>query len=208
MGARSEDKAKASIENIKREIPGAMVEPLLMDLMDLSSVVAAAKRVSLIEQKLHGLVNNAGIMAVPTQMTKDGYESQWQVTNYVPFPSFGCDILSNHLIFKTNYLSHWLLTRLLLPLLLSTAASSPAGIVRVTNVSSVGHKQWAPSVGIDFEDINQTKSGPWSRYGQSKLGNILHSKELLRRYGPGGSELQLGDGEIWTASVHPGNIDT
>ncbi|KAH8803329.1 hypothetical protein F5884DRAFT_504592 [Xylogone sp. PMI_703] len=186
MGARSESKAQAAIQGIKQEIPDAEVEMLLMDLMDLSSVVAAAKKILQIEPKLHGLVNNAGIMAVPTQTTKDGYESQWQ----------------------TNYLSHWLLTRLLLPLLLSTSASSQPGVVRVINVSSVGHKQWAPSTGIDFEDINQTKTGPWSRYGQSKLGNILHSKELLRRYGPGGSELRPGDGRIWTASVHPGNIDT
>lgn len=109
---------------------------------------------------------------------------------------------------QTNYLAHWLLTKHLLPLLLSTAALCPEGTVRVTNVSSVGHKLLAPPTGIDFADINQTKGGPWSRYGQSKLANILHTKELLLRYGPGGSELSAGDAPIWTASVHPGNFDT
>jgi hypothetical protein len=31
------------------------------------------------EDKLHGIVNNAGIMAVANEISKDGYEVQWQV---------------------------------------------------------------------------------------------------------------------------------
>jgi hypothetical protein len=31
------------------------------------------------EDKLHGIVNNAGIMAVANEISKDGYELQWQV---------------------------------------------------------------------------------------------------------------------------------
>ncbi|KAK0757367.1 hypothetical protein N5P37_010089 [Trichoderma harzianum] len=186
MGARNEEKARSAIESIKEDIPYAEIEFLLMDMMDLSSVVAAAKSILQKESRLHGIVNNAGIMAVPQQTSKDGYESQWQ----------------------TNYMSHWLLTKHLLPLLLSTAALCEEGTVRVTNVSSVGHKYYTPSTGIDFGDINQVKGGSWSRYGQSKLANILHSKELLRRYGPGGTELSTSNTPIWTASVHPGNYDT
>jgi NAD(P)-dependent dehydrogenase (short-subunit alcohol dehydrogenase family) len=34
------------------------------------------------EPVLHGLVNNAGIMGTPFAMTKDGFEEQWQVSDY------------------------------------------------------------------------------------------------------------------------------
>lgn len=79
MGARNEEKARSAIESIKEDIPYAEIEFLLMDMMDLSSVVAASKSILQKESRLHGIVNNAGIMAVPQQTSKDGYESQWQV---------------------------------------------------------------------------------------------------------------------------------
>lgn len=46
-----------------------------------------------------------------------------------------------------------------------------------------------------------------TRYGQSKLANILHVNALNRRFGPNGEQLKGGKG-IWVASVHPGHIDT
>ncbi len=117
-------------------------------------------------------------MAVPFEMTSDGYESQIQ----------------------TNYLSHFVLTYQLLPLLQKTAANSPKGVVRIVNVSSMGHKA-APSEGINFEDINLKDAFTFRRYAQSKLANILHTNALNKRYGP-------EEGEIWVASLHPGNVDT
>ena len=42
------------------------------------------------------------------------------------------------------------------------------------------------------------------RYGQSKLANILHTKQLNAVYGPKGKE----SGGIIAAAVHPGHIDT
>jgi hypothetical protein len=39
------------------------------------------------ESQLHGLINNAGIMAVPFAMTKDGYESQFQVCYHFERPT-------------------------------------------------------------------------------------------------------------------------
>ncbi len=36
------------------------------------------------ESKLHGLINNAGIMGIPYQETVDGYEIQWQVWHPTP----------------------------------------------------------------------------------------------------------------------------
>ncbi|KAN0119682.1 hypothetical protein V8E51_001890 [Hyaloscypha variabilis] len=151
--------------------------------MDLSSVVSAAKELTTKEKQLHGLINNAGIMAVPFAKSRDGYESQWQ----------------------TNYLAHALLTHHLLPLLLSTARASKPGDVRIVNVSSMGHN-FAPKGGIDFADINQEKGSLWTRYGQSKLGNVLNAKELNRLYGPNG--IKKDEGEIWSMALHPGNIYT
>ena len=184
MGCRSPQKGSAAVQAIQKLVPGADVQLLILDHMNLASIVAGTKDFTSKETTLNGLVNNAGIMAVPFETSKDGYESQWQ----------------------TNYLSHALLTHLLLPTLLSTARASKPGDVRVVDVSSVGHNKFAPKTGIDFEDINQVKGGVWSRYGQSKLGNVLHAKELNRLYGPEG--IQKGEGEIWTAALHPGNMYT
>ncbi len=121
-------------------------------------------------------------MATPMEITKDGYEAQLQ----------------------TNYLSHWLLTHHLTPLLLSTSKTSPSGTVRLVNVTSMGHA-YSPKGGIDFGDMNQLKGGPWTRYGMSKLAQILHARELNRLYGPSSSNSQ---GTIITAATHPGNVDT
>ena len=39
----------------------------------------------------------------------------------------------------------------------------------------------------------------WTRYGQSKLANILHAKALADRY---------GSQNVLTASLHPGGVNT
>jgi NAD(P)-dependent dehydrogenase (short-subunit alcohol dehydrogenase family) len=95
----------------------ADIDLLQMDYINLTSVVLAAKRFLALEIALHGLVNNAGIIATPFQMTKDGHEAQWQ----------------------TNYLAHWILIEHLLPLMLQTFRSLPPNSVRIVNLSSSGH---------------------------------------------------------------------
>src|ERR1700760_436198 len=109
-------------------------------------------------------------MAVPFSKTADGFEIQ----------------------FQTNYLSHWILTQQLLPLLLATARSAEPGAVRIVNVTSDGHERMPPKEGIAFNDIDLPDRQPMTRYGQSKLANILHANELNRRYGPNGTELSEG----------------
>jgi NAD(P)-dependent dehydrogenase (short-subunit alcohol dehydrogenase family) len=183
MGCRSPAKGNTAIASIKAQVPTATIHPLILDHMNLSSVVSSAKELTTKEKKLHGLINNAGVMAVPFAKSQDGYESQWQ----------------------TNYLAHALLTHHLLPLLLSTARASQPGDVRIVNVSSMGHN-FAPKKGIDFADINQEKGSIWTRYGQSKLGNVLNAKELNRLYGPKG--IKKEEGEIWSMALHPGNMYT
>ncbi|KAI0191063.1 NAD(P)-binding protein [Astrocystis sublimbata] len=185
MCARSAEKGAAAIASIKKTHPSADIALLQMDLMDLSTVVAAAKRFLSTETALHGLINNAGIMATPFEVTKDGHEAQWQ----------------------TNYIAHWVLTEHLLPLMLQTAKSLPPGTVRIVNLSSSGHLL-APKDGVHFDDLALKNSSTWTRYGQSKLANILHTKTLHTTYGPGSRSAQKGDGEIWVSSVHPGLVKT
>lgn len=185
MCARSLQKGTAAIGDIKKMHPSANIDLLQMDLMDLTSVVAAANHFLTLETALHGLVNNAGIMGTPFQMTKNNYEAQWQ----------------------TNYLAHWVLTENLLPLMLQTAKTLPPGSVRIVNITSSGHLM-APKGGINFEDLSLKDSGPWPRYGQSKLANILHTKTLHKTYGPGSPSARNGEGEIWVSSVHPGMVET
>ncbi|KAL5332117.1 hypothetical protein BJX70DRAFT_393222 [Aspergillus crustosus] len=125
MGARSPEKASAALKDIKAHLPNTDIHFLHMDMMDLQSVVAAAKQFKLKEGRLHGLVNNVGIMATPfARSAADGFEAQWQ----------------------TNYVGHWLLTWHLLDIMLSTASGegTTAGDVRVVNVTSDGH-QFAPN---------------------------------------------------------------
>ncbi|TVY31063.1 putative oxidoreductase [Lachnellula hyalina] len=183
--ARSLKKGTAAIANIKKMHPLANIDLLQMDLMDLTSIVAATKHFLTLETTLHGLVNNAGIMATPFEMTRDGHEAQWQ----------------------TNYLAHWVLTEHLLPLMLRTAKTLPPGSVRIVNITSSGHLG-APTCGINFKDLSLKDSGPWARYGQSKLANILHTKTLHKTYGPSSPSAQNGDGEIWVSCVHPGIVKT
>lgn len=91
---------------------------------------------------------NAGIMAQPPSLTKDGYEVQ----------------------FGTNHLGHALLIRRCLPLLQRTAEeSSDARIVILSSLAFRGH----PHGGIVFSDLKTVQHftacalGPWIRYGQS-----------------------------------------
>lgn len=169
--------------SIGRLYPRARLSILTMDHTSLSTVVSAAKSFLSIETALHGLINNAGIMCTPFELTKDGYEAQWQ----------------------TNYLAHWLLTYLLLPLMLKTSKSSASGSVRIVNVASSGHYS-APTGGINFADTSLPAANGMTRYGQSKLANVLHAKLLNNVYGPESSSAQAGQGEIWIAAVHPGLV--
>ncbi|GLA41716.1 hypothetical protein AnigIFM63309_009814 [Aspergillus niger] len=88
--------------------------------------------------------------------------------------------------------------RLLLPTLQQTAAeAADKGSVRIVNVSSDGHAKLAPKEGIIFSDMNMKAFSVWARYGHSKLANVLHSRELAKRYP-----------DILALSVHPGTVKT
>lgn len=74
--------------------------------------------------------------------------------------------------FGTNHLGHFLFTNLLLDLIKSSA---PA---RIINVSSSGHLKGD----IHFDDIHlKDNYTPFKSYFQSKIANVLFSKELAKR---------------------------
>jgi NAD(P)-dependent dehydrogenase (short-subunit alcohol dehydrogenase family) len=121
----------------------------LADLSSLSQVRRLAGEVTENEDRLDVLVNNAGMIATnERQESEDGYE----------------------LGFAVNYLSHFLLTELLLPLLRASAPS------RIVNVSSAGQSP------IDFEDVMLERDYEnYRSYGQSKLAQVMHALELAER---------------------------
>ncbi|KAL8826229.1 MAG: hypothetical protein Q9170_007480 [Blastenia crenularia] len=140
--------------------PG-QVELVMMDMNSLESVRTAAKEVLSKTQTLDIIINNAGIMAVPSLVkTVDGFESQ----------------------FGTNHLAHFLLFQLLKPTLI--ASSTPAMQSRVICLSSSGHR--AGPVQIGNYNFEKGSYSSWGAYGSSKTANIYMANEIERRYGSKG----------------------
>ncbi|KAL0571555.1 hypothetical protein V5O48_010404, partial [Marasmius crinis-equi] len=160
FSGRDSRKADSVIEEAKAIAPNAQVTFIQCDLASLESVKEAAAQFTSLSSRLDVLVCNAGIMAVPAALTKDGYEVQ----------------------FGTNHVGHALLIKLLMPSLLRTA-DEPQSDVRIIILSSVGHR-FHPSGGIRFDTLREpdTIGNAGLRYGQSKLANVLYAKELARRY--------------------------
>ncbi len=91
--------------------------------------------------------------------------------------------------FGTNHLGHFALTGRLLPLLLAAPAA------RVVTVSSGAHRMGS----IAFDDLMGERSyRRWGAYGQSKLANLLFTRELDRRFGD----------RLTAVAAHPGYAAT
>jgi NAD(P)-dependent dehydrogenase (short-subunit alcohol dehydrogenase family) len=146
---------------------GGDAEFLQLELGDLDSVRESAARFLASGEPLHVLINNAGLAGVHG-VTKQGFE----------------------LVFGVNHLGPFLLTRLLLPKLLEQPHS------RVVNVSSKAHYKASR---IDFAALRRRTRGliALGEYSVSKLYNVLHAKELARRYGAQG---------LHSYSLHPGVV--
>jgi NAD(P)-dependent dehydrogenase (short-subunit alcohol dehydrogenase family) len=86
LGARNASKLDATIARITDEVPGAKLEPLSIDVSDLTSVRRAAEQV---DRPLHLLVNNAGVMTTPYHRTADGLELQMATNHFGPFALTG-----------------------------------------------------------------------------------------------------------------------
>ncbi|HEV7353758.1 MAG TPA: SDR family oxidoreductase [Brevundimonas sp.] len=113
LAVRNPGKGEAARAAILRETPAATVRVEQLDLASQVSVAGAAARLLAEGRPIHVLINNAGVMALPTrQESPDGHELQ----------------------LATNVLGHFALTARLLPLL-------QAGQARVVQLSSVAHRQ-------------------------------------------------------------------
>ncbi|KAL1493225.1 hypothetical protein ABEB36_011318 [Hypothenemus hampei] len=176
MACRNIEKATEAANEIKSScISKENVGELIveeLDLASLRSVRKCAETISNKESKINLLVNNAGVMVCPFQHTEDGFEMQ----------------------FGTNHLGHFLFTLLLLPKIIQSA---PA---RIVVVSSRAHERGS----MNFEDLNYKKRNynPLEAYSQSKLANVLFSRELTKRL----KENNI-DG-VTVYSLHPGVINT
>ncbi|XP_058503989.1 retinol dehydrogenase 13 [Solea solea] len=169
MACRDLTRAEQSADEIRRTTGNGNVVIRHLDLASLYSVRHFAKDFLDSEDRLDVLINNAGVMMCPKWLTEDGFETQMAV----------------------NHLGHFLLTNLLLPKLKSSAPS------RVVNVSSIAHKGGH----IDFDDMffSRRPYSPLESYRQSKLANVLFSRELARRL--------TGSG-VSSFCLHPGVIRT
>jgi NAD(P)-dependent dehydrogenase (short-subunit alcohol dehydrogenase family) len=89
-----------------------------------------------------------------------------------------------------NHLGYFLLTALLLDRM---RASAPARIVNVASTAHVGAR-------VDFDDLQGERGyGAWKAYGQSKLANVLFTRELARR---------LAGSGVTANCLHPGVVAT
>ena len=177
LGCRSVDKADRAIEAIRSELGDVDLDVVELDQADLAGVRRAAEQVA-DEPRLDVLVNNAGIMMPPRELTADGFESQ----------------------FGVNHLGTFALTSLLLPKLAETAATTdgePAD-TRVVVTSSIAHR----GAKIFFDDLAAERSyRAKDRYGQSKLANLMFAFELDRR-------LRAAGRPTIGVACHPGIAET
>lgn len=152
MAVRNLDKGNEALGRIQRTHPNAQVALQELDLSSLDNTRKAAEVMRSAYPRIDLLINNAGVMYVPTrEATSDGFEMQ----------------------FGTNHLGHFALTGLLLDNLIGVDGS------RVVTVSSVGHRIMAK---IRFDDLNWEHSyNRVKAYGQSKLANLMFTYELQRR---------------------------
>ncbi len=112
MGCRDEVKARRAYDELDNDLSRSSLEVLTIDLADLGSVRHAAASFLARHARLDLLVNNAGVMGAPHQLTTDGFE----------------------LHMATNHLGHFALTGLLLERIVTTERS------RIVGVSSHVHR--------------------------------------------------------------------
>jgi NAD(P)-dependent dehydrogenase (short-subunit alcohol dehydrogenase family) len=175
LACRNEAKAKAAMDDIGYAENTVFIP---LDLSDLSSVRKFVESFTSAYDRLDALVNNAGIMACPYSKTKDGFENQ-----------MGC-----------NHLAHFLLFKLLTPILLKTAedAGKPSRFISVSSCAasalSIGGGKYAD---IDFDDLlwESREYDNGAAYQQSKLANYLTAWEASKKY---------DSSKLISVSLHPG----
>src|SRR5215213_8226358 len=161
---RSPERLEVTLEELRGQTSSQKVGSYLADLSSLAAVRDLADRLLSEYDRLDVLVNNAGIIVQERKESEDGFE----------------------LTFAVNYLAHFLLTSLLLPLLRDSA---PA---RVVNVASAGQSP------VDFDDVMLERRYDGMRaYTQSKLAQILFTFKLAE---------QLSGSGVSANALHPASL--
>lgn len=161
---RDAARTESTVREISENTGNDNVHCYLADLSSLEQVRSLAEKVKGSHDHLNILVNNAGVILPERRESEEGIE----------------------LTFAVNYLSHFLLIRLLLPLL---RESAPA---RIVNVASAGQSA------IDFDDVMLERNyEPMRAYGQSKLAMIMDAFELAG---------ELEDTGVSVNALHPATL--
>jgi NAD(P)-dependent dehydrogenase (short-subunit alcohol dehydrogenase family) len=168
--ARNQGRAAEAVRQIRAGSPGSAPDVVFADLASQSSIRQLADELLARSPRIQVLVNNAGAIYARREMTADGIERTWAVNHLAPF----------------------LLTTLLLDRL---KASQPARIVTTSSGAHEGAR-------IPFDDLNAERSwggAGFTRYGETKLANILFTAELARR---------LEGTGVTANAFHPGFVAT
>ncbi|PLB46056.1 short-chain dehydrogenase [Aspergillus steynii IBT 23096] len=160
LPARDLEKAREKLSNILE--PGR-ISLIHMDINSFASIRAAAAEIlSVTQNQVNILINNAGVMGIPErQLTEDGHETH----------------------FMTNYLGPFLLFQLLKPALLASASLDFSS--RVVNVSSSAHRS-CTLMDSDNYDFQKGDYDHELAYANSKLASVYMANEIDRRYGSKG----------------------
>ncbi|KAJ7916145.1 short-chain dehydrogenase [Mycena leptocephala] len=153
----NKERLKLSEDALKKEIPGANIRSLVLNLASLDAVRVAAAEVNAYPEQIDVLINNAASSICGFRLTADGFEQQMATAHLGPF----------------------LFTALILPKILAskTASYTP----RVVYVASGAHA-WCD--GINFDEMERPDVStykPMAAYAQAKSANILTAIELSRR---------------------------
>ncbi|XP_028404299.1 retinol dehydrogenase 12-like [Dendronephthya gigantea] len=174
MACRDLKRGEAALNSIVEETGSSNVILKHLNLASMKSIRAFAKEINTNEPELHVLINNAGVIGLPKrEETEDGLE----------------------LTMAVNHFGHFLLTNLLLDLLKKSAPS------RIVVVSSIAHHNFLETLSpFRFDNMHSEKNyRNLEAYGQSKLANILFTRELARRINGSG---------VTANSLHPGISST
>ncbi|KAI8569823.1 hypothetical protein RHMOL_Rhmol02G0306400 [Rhododendron molle] len=180
LPARSLKAAEDAKARIVSEFPESEIIVMALDLSSLNSVRSFVVQFESLNLPLNLLINNAGKFTHEHAISEDGVE----------------------MTFATNYLGHFLLTKLLLKKMIETAnASGVQG--RIVNVTSSIHGWFSGDLIRSLERITTDRSiyDATRAYAISKLANVLHTKELAQI-------LKETKANITVNSVHPGIVRT
>jgi len=166
MVCRDENRGKSARALAASVSGNESVDLVLGDLSSLASVRKLSADFDAKYPKLDVLINNAAVFSSKRAVTSDGFE----------------------LMFATNYLGPFLLTRLLLPKLL---AGRPSRIINLT----------APATTMpEFDDLQgERKFGSLAAFGCSKAADLLFTYALARR---------LKERSVTVNAYHPGLVRT